>query len=132
MGYGGDQVEDWASACSHSGSQGGTQSLFWASFFLWPLSTVQGTGPGTGLSWTRMQAAVPRTLLTRDTAHTAHTAPLWVLDVAHTRAMTVKVCVHSPKHYLNEDMTTDMVINAHYNVDNSSFVRPRYTASAGG
>lgn len=68
-------------------------SLFWASpsfFGPWVCEYSTGWGQGTGLSWTRIQTQ----------------APLCVLDVAHTRAMTVKVCVHSPKHYLNEDMTT--------------------------
>ena len=92
------QVEDWGldqdtqpSPCVQADQA--EHSLFWASPSFFGPSVCEystGWGQGTGLSWTRIQTQ----------------APLCVLDVAHTRAMTVKVCVHSPKHYLNEDMTT--------------------------
>ena len=91
------QVEDWGldqdtqPSWVCSGSPGGTLTILGIScFFLWAVSVWVQYRLGTGLSWTRIQTQ----------------APLCVLDVAHTRAMTVKVCVHSPKHYLNEDMTT--------------------------
>ena len=91
------QVEDWGldqdtqPSCVCAGSPGGTLTILGIScFFLWAVSVWVQYRLGTGLSWTRIQTQ----------------APLCVLDVAHTRTMTVKVCVHSPKHYLNEDMTT--------------------------
>ena len=112
-GPGGDQVEDWAQTRTspslwtrHHQAARAEHSLFWASLLSLGREceySTPGWG-GTGLSWTRIRRRRPSlTLLTL-----CDTGSSLCADVAHIGAMTVKVCVHSPKHYLNEHMTTGL------------------------